>query len=331
MSQQTAIGLDIGTSRLVTATGTNAEPVFQSQLNAFIELPYSRLAELSLRREQIAHEAQNENLIILGNDSEKFANLFHLETRRPMMRGLLNPGEPGGTAIMRQLLTTLLGKEGHGRRVCFSVPGAPANTPHELTYHEATIRGILTEMNYQPETINEGLAVVVAELEDTNFTGLGITFGGGMCNVCLAYLSMPVFSFSVSKGGDFIDESAAGVAGEGATRVRSIKEHSFFFNGFYVDQVKQALTIYYDDVISSVIGSLAEYLSKARNVPRLDRAIPIVLSGGTSLPRGFKDRFEAMLKVADLPLAISEIRTAPDPLNSTAKGALVAALAEIQR
>ena len=299
-------------------------------MNAFISLPYARLTESALRKENIAHEVQNEELIILGNDSERLANLFHLETRRPMIRGLLNPNESGSSAIMRQFLTTLLGKEGEGRRVCFSVPGAPANAPQELSYHEATIRGLLTDMNYQVSTINEGLAVVLAELGDTNFSGLGVSFGGGMCNVCLAYLSMPVFSFSVSKGGDFIDESAASVAGEGPTRVRAIKEQSFYFNGVYKDQVKQALTVYYDDVISSVVNALAEYLSKPRNVPRMDRAIPVVISGGTSLPRGFKDRFEALLKVAALPLAISEIRTASDPLNSTAKGALVAALAEMQ-
>jgi hypothetical protein len=329
MNQQTAIGLDIGTSRLVTAYGTNTAPVFETQLNAFLALPYTRLTEMALRRERVAHEVRDGHLIVLGNDSERLANLFHLETRRPMTRGLLNPDEAGGPAIMRQLLSTLLGPDGAGRRVCFSVPGAPANAPHELTYHESTLRGILTDMGYHADTINEGLAVVLAELEDTNFTGLGVTFGGGMCNVCLAYLSMPVFSFSVSKAGDFIDESAAGTSGEGPTRVRAIKEHSFYFNGFYVDQVKQALTIYYDDVISSLIRALAEYLSKPRNVPRLDRAVPVVISGGTSMPRGFKDRFEALLKTAELPLAISEIRTSADPLNSTAKGALVAALAEI--
>lgn len=329
MNQQTAIGLDIGTSRLVTAGGSNTEPIFETQLNAFLALPYSRLTETALRRERIAHDAQNDHLVILGNDSERFANLFHLETRRPMTRGLLNPKEAGGPAIMRQLLTTLLGNDGEGRRLCFSVPGAPPNAPHELTYHESTIRGILTEMGFHVTTINEGLAVVVAELEDTNFTGLGFTFGGGMCNVCLAYLSMPIFSFSVAKAGDFIDESAAGICGEGPTRVRAIKEHSFYLNGFCVDQVQQALTTYYDDVIGSVIGALAEYLSKPRNIPRLDRAVPVVISGGSSMPRGFKEHFEAVLKKADLPLAISEIRMSADPLNSTAKGALVAALAEI--
>ena len=47
------------------------------------------------------------------------------------------------------------------------------------------------------------------------------------------------------------------------------------------------------------------------------------------MPPGFKDRFEKMLSPNELPIQISEIRMSSDPLNSTARGALVAALAEI--
>ena len=32
---------------------------------------------------------------------------------------------------------------------------------------------------------------------------------GGLCNVCLAYLSVPVMSFSIPKAGDYIDSSAS--------------------------------------------------------------------------------------------------------------------------
>ena len=42
-----------------------------------------------------------------------------------------------------------------------------------------------------------------------------------------------------------------------------------------------------------------------------------------------RDRFEKLLKESEFPLPLSEIRMAQAPLNSTAKGALVAALAEI--
>lgn len=328
--QETAIGLDIGTSRLVTARKPGKTYQFQTQLNAFLTLPFSKLTEGVLRREDVPHECQDGDLLIPGNESERFANLFRLETRRPMTRGTLNPDETSGLTVIRKIIRSLLGpEEGNGRRLCFSMPGVSSGSHDSLTYHEAAIRSILTEMGYAVTNINEGLAVVLAELEDSNYTGIGISCGGGMCNACLAYLSIPVFSFSVPKGGDFIDSSAASVAGEGATRVRAIKEQSFHFNGFFNDKIQQALSIYYEDMISGITGALKEYLSKAKNVPRLDRPIPIVLSGGSAMPAGFRDRFEKMLAPADLPIAISEVRMATEPLHSTAKGALISALAEI--
>jgi hypothetical protein len=329
-NSETAIGLDIGTSRVVSATRQDSAYQFQSQLNAFLPLPFSKLTESILRKENVPHNAGNGELLVCGNESERFANLFGLETRRPMTRGLLNPDETRGLDVMRQILGSLVNHEpGNDRKLCFSVPGAPVGSPDDLTYHEKTIRGVLTEMGFHAAGINEGLAVILAELEETNFTGIGISCGGGMCNVCLSYLAMPVFSFSVPKGGDFIDSSAASVAGEGATRVRAIKESAFHFNGFFQDKVHQAISVYYEDMILAVTGALKDYLSKSKNVPRLDRAVPIVISGGSAMPTGFRDRFEKLLTEADLPLRISAIRLAQDPLNSTAKGALIPAIAEI--
>jgi hypothetical protein len=324
-----AIGLDIGTSRLVSASKQEDNFQFQSQLNAFLPLPYSKLTEGILRKENVAHNSENGELVVYGHDSERFANLFHLETRRPMTRGLLNPNESGALSVMKQIVSTLLNQEkGNGRKLCFSVPGAPVGSPDDLTYHEATIRRLLSDMGYQVTSINEGLAVVLAELEDTNFTGIGVSCGGGMCNVCLSYLAMPVFSFSVPKGGDFIDTSAASVAGEGATQIRAIKERAFHFNGFFQDKVHQAISVYYEDMIHAVTSALKDFLSKSKNVPRLDRPVPIVVSGGSAMPAGFRDRFEKIFRSVELPIRISEIRLAQDPLNATAKGALVSALAE---
>ncbi len=326
--QDRAIGLDIGTSRIVTARKPGERYEFATQLNAFLPLPYSKITQNALKKENVPHQVEGAEMVVYGNESERFANMFHMETRRPMTKGVLNPGEPNGLGMIRQIVTSMVGKaEGH--RLCFSLPGAPIGSPEDLTYHEATLKSVLTEMGFQVSCVNEGLAVVLAELEDTNYTGIGISCGGGMCNVCLSYLSMPVFSFSVPKGGDFIDASAASVAGEGATRVRAMKEASFHFNGFFVDKVQQALTVYYEDMMLAVIGGLKDVLSKSRNVPRLDRPIPIVVAGGSALPAGFRDRFEKLLGPGSLPIEISEIRMAGDPLHATAKGALVSALAEI--
>jgi len=170
---------------------------------------------------------------------------------------------------------------------------------------------------------------VYGELENTNYTGIGVSCGGGLCNVCFAYLSVPILSFSMPKAGDFIDASAASVVGERANRVRLLKEQSFFFNGNFDDKLKQAVGVYYDDMIQSLVAGLRNAFQGARNIPRLAKPIPLVLSGGSAMPRGFRDRFEKIFRESDFPIGLSEIRIASDPLNSTAKGALVAALCDM--
>jgi hypothetical protein len=51
-----------------------------------------------------------------------------------------------------------------------------------------------------------------------------------------------------------------------------------------------------------------------------------VLSGGTTMPKGFLDRFMTALGVQEFPVRLSEVRLSEDPLHSTARGALMAAL-----
>jgi hypothetical protein len=176
--------------------------------------------------------------------------------------------------------------------------------------------------------INEGLAVVYSELESSNYTGIGISCGGGLCNVCVAYLSVPVLSFSIPKAGDYIDSSAASITGERANRVRITKEDSFHFNGFFADKLQQVLGVYYDEMIQSLVQGMKQAFANARNLPKSGRPLPIVLSGGTAMPEGFRDRFEKILMEAELPFTASDIRVAADPLHASAKGALVAALAD---
>ena len=81
--------------------------------------------------------------------------------------------------------------------------------------------------------------MVYGEMESSNYTGIGISCGGGLCNVCLSYLSVPVFSFSIPKAGDYIDSSAGNERGESATRIRTIKEESFCFNGHFASKIHQ--------------------------------------------------------------------------------------------
>ena len=147
--------------------------------------------------------------------------------------------------------------------------------------------------------------------------------------VLILVLAGLIVGFSVAKAGDYIDTSAASVSGERATRIRIMKEDSFHFNGFYADKMHQVIGVYYDEMIKDVVTGMKEALRSTRKMPKLNRPLPLVLSGGTALPGGFRDRFEKILREQEVPLELSEIRLAGDPLHTAAKGALVAAMTDM--
>ena len=323
------IGLDVGTSRIVTAHRVDAEFRFQTQLNAFVDLPFSKMTESTLKKENVLHSVQGQHIVVHGTESERFADLLGIEVRRPMSGGILNPNEPEGVRQIQRLVEALLGPAASERqKVVFSVPAAPQASDDSLTYHEVSIRQMLSDMGYEVRSINEGLAVVYSELESSNFTGIGVSCGGGLCNVCLAYMSVPVLSFSIQKGGDFIDASAASATGDLINRVRITKEDAFHFNGYFADKTLQALSVYYEDMIQALVAAMKEQFLASRSLPKLSRPIPLVLSGGSVMPKGFRDRFEKAVLMSDFPVAVSEVRMALHPLDSTAKGALIAAMTD---
>jgi len=321
------IGLDVGTSRIVAARGDGDKNCrYEAQLNAFITLPYSKLTQNLLTREDVFHEIFDNEIVVAGNDAHKFAEVFHAETRRPMAQGIVNPHEPQGIHVIRRIITRLIGKAaGEGRKLFYSVPAASDGASQGIAYHNATIKQILVELGYEAHPIEEGLAVVFGEMCSSNYTGIAISCGSGMCNACLAILSVPVVSFSIPKAGDYIDSQAAAATGGIATRLRTEKERGFRLNGLTSDRVRNALTIYYQEVIETLASTLRAKLSSADKLPKFDRPVPVVLSGGTAMPKGFLDQFTAALRTKDFPVRILEVRMADDPLNSTARGALIAA------
>lgn len=324
------VGLDVGTSRIVIARRNENGYEFQSQLDAFVEVPNSRMTKTVLEKEGIPHLIRDNTILVFGNEAQTFANLFHSETRRPMRQGMLNPDEPDGLNLIKHIIQALASTSRTDReKLCFSVPAPPLGGGDTHSYHQAALRQIVTDLGYEAEPVDEGLAVIYSELEGSNFTGIGISCGGGMCNVCLAYLSVPIFSYSIGKAGDYVDEQAARASGEMATRVRTIKEEQFKFAAQYENNILQAIGVYYEDMVNALVDSLEEAFTRTKKVPRIAKPIPLVLSGGSSVPEGFVDQFKKSLESRKLPVAISEIRQAADPLNATARGALVATLSSM--
>jgi actin-like ATPase involved in cell morphogenesis len=324
------IGLDVGTSKVVAARRGGRDVACTFQLNAFMSVPYSPVTERTIQQQaDIHHFRDGDDILIFGSAAERFANMFNAESRRPMADGLINPKEKQAWPVLERILRSLVPKPTTPHEVLsFSVPAAAPGREAQLTYHEATLRKFLGSLGYRAMAINEGLAVVFSELEDHNFTGIGVSCGGGMCNATLAFLSIPSIMVSVTKAGDYIDRAVGDAVGEHATRVKALKEETLDLSRPPRDKLEKALHIYYEDVVATLVDTLRRAISREETLPKTDRAIPIVLAGGTAKPRGFRELFERTLRAGSFPVEVSEIRLAAEPIIATARGAHIAAMFE---
>ena len=325
-----AKGLDIGTMNIISAKQKEKQMELVRQRNLFVELDYSDIAEQMLSRSDVLFIKSGKQVHVVGEDALNFATIFNKETRRPMNAGILSRKEKDAIPMIKLIVDKVVGApEWQGETCYFTCPAKPIDAPIDTLYHQKTLEAMLKQSGYAPQPINEGMAVVYSELAENNFTGLGISFGAGMTNICLSYYAVPVLQFSVARGGDWVDEQVSAATGMPKDRVTSTKERDFalsFKTGF--GETQGALAIYYENLLEYVARALERQAKDTKLQEGLD--IPVVVTGGTASPQGFAELFEQKLRGADLPFNLRSVKSAKSPLFSVARGSLVAAQADEQ-
>jgi hypothetical protein len=173
----------------------------------------------------------------------------------------------------------------------------------------------------------EGHSIVFSELKEQDFTGIGISCGGGMFNVCVAYKSVPALTFATSRGGDWIDNNVAHAIGMSPAIVCGIKESGVDLNN-PKDRVQDAIVIYYRNLIQYTLETIKHRLETAQNMPTFIKPIDVVCGGGTSMITGFIDVFREEFEKINFPIDVAQIRMANDPLKAVSRGCMVAAIEE---
>ena len=319
-----AKGLDIGTMNIICAEKDKEDIVFTQQRNAFMDLDSSDLTKTMLDTSKVLYIETKNGISLLGEDAFKFATIFEKQARRPMTHGIISPKEKEAIPIMKLIVERVLGKPHTKNEVLYiSTPADPIDTDMKVLYHKKTMEVLTQGMKYDTHVIDEGLAVIYSELSDYNFTGIGISVGAGLTNVTLAYLATPLMSFSIARGGDWIDEQAAKSTGMPREHITAAKEKISKLNKeVKMGSVEGALTVYYDALITYVIKNLDRKLAE---ITPPNVAFPVAIAGGSAEPEGFFEMFEKKLREAKLRVELSKIKHVKDPILSVARGCLIAA------
>ena len=93
---------------------------------------------------------------------------------------------------------------------------------------------------------------------------------------------------------------------------------------------EEAISFYYKALIEYALDNISQQFMMKGGHLTLNKPIPIVVGGGTSLAGGFMDFFREVFetKKKRFPIDISEVRHASDPFHAVSKGMLVLAQQE---
>ena len=327
-----AKGLDCGTSFYIAAT----EDKIKKQRNAFLTVDgeVSQVKRM-LKRQGIPFVEKGNKIHIVGQHAFNYAQIFSTaELKRPMKSGLLNPTEKDSLPVLNAIIGELLGDATDKETCVYCVPSKPIDVQREVSYHEDVLRTIIEQYGYNVKKIEESVALGYEGLVDTQLTGIAISMGAGMCNIAVMYQGMTALSFSVSRGGDWVDDNVSMDTGVSKAKVTNIKESSDTLDlskGVYQDIYEEgteeanvliAIRSYYGALINYLLTNLKVQFEGVENVPNFPNAVPIVIGGGTSLVKGFLDVFNEQFDQNEFPIPISEIIHIEDAHTAVARGCL---------
>jgi hypothetical protein len=321
-------GLDVGTVNICAAARKKglADVVYNIQRNAFMDVRGDAYTRKLLMKLGIDFIQQGDKGYVIGDPAFELANVFEKNTRRPMKDGMISPVEPEALLIVSLIIAQCLGHPRVQGEVCaFSVPADPIDVERNVIYHRGALEAVLRKLGYTPKPMLEGHSIVFSELAEQDFTGIGISCGGGMFNVCVSYKSVPALTFATSRGGDWIDNNVGQALGMPAPMACAVKESGVDLMN-PKDRIQDAICIYYRNLIQYTLETIRTKLESAQNMPTFTRPIDVVCGGGTSMVTGFIDVFREEFEKVNFPIEVANIRMANDPLKAVARGCMVAAI-----
>lgn len=336
------LGLDLGTKNIVLSYEKDGVVKYRKEVNGFYKMPQeNQFTKNMLVSAGVPYIEMNGSFIALGQKAEEIAHAFNKTLKRPMQDGVLARGEEDAIEIMAIIVQNLIGFDLEEDAILYYCVPAPAlNADINTEFHQRIAQLIIN--GYKSKSgkslvgchVNEAHALILSQPKMMG-TGIGISFGAGMVNVCYCLFGLPVYSFSLVGSGDWIDLEAARQFGydpnkpegdyrETPTSISRIKE-TVSLVSMPPEPLKRSIYVCYSILMDRVIDGIIKGFKENEDKARISNSISIVVAGGTSSPDGFTELFKEQFSKKNPPFKVGEINRPEKPLFAVAEGCLRAA------
>jgi len=290
-----------------------------------------------------------DGILLLGDGAYDNAELFKSPCLPLMVGGRIPKGNPLVRQLISSLVEVILPIAGSRHEICaLTLPGGAAldSSSEARADLEFYIR-LVKLQGYEPKLVPASQALILAELVESAFTGIGIVFGASGCEAILAHRGNPICHAASDHGGEWIDRqlakklNAPSVASEDDRESLPAADQSFARESLLSitrrrEQLTSAATISGDaftkhveslmqETIFELCDTFSGELIRSRRAKELPSPLPIVCGGGLIQTPGFGSILASVLQEVNLPIQTQRPRLITRADHSIARGLLISA------
>lgn len=332
-----SVALDVGTHELKSLRYDAERLAARRCRAAFCVIDDTEPHRNVLRQLDFPYAVCERSLLVLGDSAEKLTQLFRVPCDALFPGGVLNAADPLSRQITAALVEALIGRAtAEGELCALTLPadlksGGDGTSPQR----EFLVR-VVRLLGYAPLELAAPQALVLAELGDDAFTGIGLSFGAGSSQAGLIHRGNVLASCEVAYGGNWIDLRLARAQQlfvwdtQGRKRLDTRKTRTWK-EGLAGDlrraenESELQLGDLYRGVVEFLLREAALTFTDVLKRMPIPGPLPMIVTGGSARIGGFRELLCDVLPTVAFPVTISDVRLAISSPYAVTRGGLIRA------
>ena len=317
-----SIALDVGVSQMRSLRRRRFRLVGRNCRSSYAALPDSPIRRRVLDEERVSYAVCEDSLIMLGDLVSEFAQLFHVPSVPLLLAGDVPHDDPPARQAIAAIIDAILPEpQAPKEHCCLSISGLPDR--RSPAGHESLdfLTQVVRLRGYVPSILSSTRAVVLAELVGDAFSGIGMSFGAGSCEIGLVHCGLEIARCTVPVGGNWIDEQLArrdasyfwDSAGHKYLNTDAATAWKEAFAGSLLELTSArewVLCELYQDLITRALTEACQTFSAVPEVADVPQPVSVVCSGGATSISGFCELLTRSIQKTPLPVAVKQVTVA---------------------
>ena len=311
------VGLDLGTTQFRSTRTLQGELIVRQCPATYLAVADSAGHQRLIDNTRAQHATCGTDLIVFGDDAIDCAAMLDLPVTPLLRNGKLPSDDPVARQVLALMIDAVLPPADRRTDVCcLIVPGGYHFEANDIPFDVRFLQQLTTLRGYVPRLISSSQAIVLAELPQASFSGLGISLGAASCEFGVIHCGQELARISIASPlGELADAFSADSTSPSSER-----------HIFSVDSARQAAWEHNCfRLLVSILNEAREKLAESNGIRLLPQSAHVVCAGGITAADGFSKAFEAAWEKAAWPVSAIRIRIASDPTYTIARGALIQA------